>query len=278
MYLYLSKNLTKYMHAPFIVLMLTACTPAPAPDANVDSETTNTLGGHPNLNGIWQAMNSASWNLEAHNAEAVDKFWQMGAIAAIPAGLSVVREGTIPYLPTKLAQRDQNRAAWPEADPEAKCYMLGVPRATYHDMPFQIVQGDAGDLLMVYPFAATNRVINMTDFTPPPIDSWMGKSDGKWEGDVLVVTTTGQHDQTWLDRAGNFHSSQLKVTERFKLIDADHMAYEATLEDPETYAQPWTIEMTLYRHIDKNAQLLEHKCVPFADKLLYSDLFGTDNK
>jgi hypothetical protein len=278
MYLYLSKNLTKYMHAPVIALMLTACTPAPAPEANIDSATTNTLGGHPNLNGIWQAMSNAQWNLEAHSAEAVDKFGQMGAIAAIPAGVSVVREGTIPYLPAKLAQREQNRAAWPEADPEAKCYMLGVPRATYHDMPFQIIQGDDGDLLMVYSFAATNRVINMSDFTPPPIDSWMGKSDGVWEGDVLVVTTTGQHDQSWLDRAGNFHSSQLKVTERFKLIDADHMSYEATLEDPETYSQPWTIAMPLYRHIEKNAQLLEHKCVPFADKLLYSDLFGTDKK
>src|SRR3546814_10180973 len=93
--------------------------------------------------------------------------------------------------------------------------MLGIPRYTYHDMPFQIVQGDSGDMLMVYPFAATNRVINMSDFSPPPIDSWMGKSDGVWEDDVLVVTTTGQNELSWLDRAGNHHSNQLKVTERF---------------------------------------------------------------
>ena len=230
-----------------------------------------TIEGHPNFNGIWQALNTARWNLEAHSAEALDKFWTMGAIAAIPAGRSVVRGGTIPYVPEALEQRKKNRANWPAADPEAKCYMLGVPRVTYHDMPFQIFQS-GGDLLMVYPFAATNRVIHLNDHSEPPIDSWMGKSDGTWEGNVLVVTTTGQYDRTWLDRAGNHHSNQLKVTERFTLLDANHIGYEATLEDPMTYSKPWTIEMPLYRLIEKNVQLMEHKCVPFADKLLYSDL------
>lgn len=259
-------------------LMLSACTQPEAPATAAQPEaSTNTLGGHPNLNGIWQTLNTAYWDLEAHSAVALDDFWQMGAIAAIPAGTSVIRgSGTIPYLPEALAKRDENRANWPKADPEASCFMLGIPRYTYHNMPFQIFQGDGGDLLMVYPFAAANRVINMSDFTPPPIDSWMGKSDGVWEGDTLVVTTTGQVDQSWLDRAGNHHSIQLKVTERFTLLDADHMSYEATLEDPLTYAEPWTIAMTLYRVIDENAQLLEHKCVPFADKLLYSDLLGLE--
>lgn len=247
-----------------------------APALAQQAERPDTIGGHPNLNGVWQALNSAYWNLEAHSAEALDEFWPMGAIAAIPAGKSVIRGGKIPYLPEALALRDQHRANWPGADPEAKCYMLGVPRATYHDMPFQIVQGDSGDLLMVYPFAAANRVINMSDFSAPPIDSWMGKSDGAWEGNVLVVTTTGQNEFSWLDRAGNHHSNLLKVTERFTLLDANHIQYEATLEDPLTYAEPWTIEMPLYRLIEDNAQLLEHKCVPFADKLLYSDLLGIE--
>jgi hypothetical protein len=232
-----------------------------------------TIGGHPNLNGIWQAMNTAYWNLEAHSAQDLgERFWQLGAIAAIPAGKSVVVGGTIPYLPKALEQRNKNRANWPEADPEAKCYMLGVPRVTYDNMPFQIFQGEGDDLLMVYPFAAANRIIHMKDFSEPPVDSWMGKSSGKWDGDVLVVTTIGQNDQTWLDRAGNFHSDQLKVTERFRLLDPDHIQYEATLEDPMTYSKPWTIEMPLYRSIDENAQLLEHKCVTFSEKLLYHDL------
>jgi len=231
-----------------------------------------TVAGHPNLSGIWQAINTANWNLEAHSAEAIDQFWAMGAIAAIPAGNSVIKgDGKIPYLPQALEQRNKNRAAWPEADPEAKCYMLGVPRSMYFPMPFQIFQGN-GDYFISQPFAATNRLINMNDTSGLPVESWMGKSNGKWEGSTLVVTTLDQNEKTWLDRAGNFHSDDLKVTERFTLIDKDHIRYEATMEDPNVYSRPWTIEMPLYRVIEDNAQVMEHKCVPFADKLLYSDL------
>src|ERR1700704_1426404 len=231
-----------------------------------------TIGGHPNLNGIWQALNTANWNLEAHSARSFDDFWGLGAIAAEPAGKTVITgDGKIPYLPKALEQRNKNRDTWPASDPEARCFMLGVPRVTYHTMPFQISQGN-GDLLMVYPFDATNRIIHMTGHGEPPVDTWMGKSDGTWKGNVLVVTTTGQNEKSQLDRAGNFHSNQLKVTERFTLLDSTHIRYEATLEDPKTFARPWTIEMPLYRLIDENVQILEHKCVPFADKLLYSDL------
>jgi hypothetical protein len=241
------------------------------------------ISGHPNFNGVWQALNTAYWNLEAHSLEVPpgspgnNVFWQLGAIAAIPAGRSVVRGGTIPYLPDALKKRNENRANWPAADPEAKCYMLGVPRATYHNFPFQIFQGD-GDLVLVYPFAATNRVIYMKDHSELPVDSWMGKSNGTWEGDILVVTTTGQNDQTWLDRAGNHHSNKLTVTERFTLLGPNHIWYEATLDDPLTYSRPWTIEMPLYRVIEDNAELLEHKCVPFTDMLLYHDLLQNGKK
>src|SRR5689334_4428902 len=247
---------------------------AKGPAASAASQRPATIGGHPNLNGIWQALNTANWNLEAHSAQALDDFWGLGAIAAIPAGKSVIKgDGKIPYLPKALEQRDKNRSQWPASDPEARCFMLGVPRVTYHNMPFQILQGDAqSDFVMVYPFDATNRVIHMTGHGEPPVDTWMGKSDGTWEGNVLVVVTTGQNEKSQLDRAGNFHSNQLKVTERFTLLDSSHIRYEATLEDPKTFSRPWTIEMPLYRLIDDNAQIMEHKCVPFADKLLYSDL------
>ena len=227
--------------------------------------------GRPNFNGIWQAVNVANWNLEGHSAEALKDFWQLGAIGSIPAGQSVVRGGTIPYLPEALKKRNENRAKWPAADPEAKCYMLGVPRVTYHNFPFQIFQSD-GDLVMVYPFAAANRIIYMKDKTELPVDSWMGKSHGAWQGDVLVVTTKGLNGQQWLDRAGNFYSNKVTVTERFTLLGPNHIWYEATLDDPQTYSRPWTMEMPLYRLIEKNAQLLEHKCVPFTDMLLYQDL------
>jgi hypothetical protein len=234
------------------------------------------IAGRPNFNGIWQAVNTAYWNLESHSAEPLKGFGQLGAIAAVPAGRSVVRGGTIPYRPEALAKRNQNRATWPSDDPEAKCYMLGVPRVTYHNMPFQIFQGD-DDLLMVYPFAAANRVIYMKDRSELPVDSWMGKSMGTWDGDVLVVTTKWQNGQSWLDRAGNFSSNQLTVTERFTVQGPNHLQYEATLDDPQTFTRPWTIEMPLYRMIDQQAQLLEHKCVPFADRLLYKDLLQNES-
>ncbi len=232
-----------------------------------------TVFGHPNFNGIWQVLNTAGWNLEAHSVEGFPKeFSLLGAIGVIPAGPSVLKGGgTIPYLPEALKKRDENKSKWPEADPEAKCYMLGVPRVTYQNRPFQIFQGD-GDLLMVYPFAAANRIIYMKDHSDLPVDSWMGKSNGTWEGNTLVVVTTSQNGQSWFDRAGNFASNQLKVTERFKLLDGNHMWYEATLEDPQTFSKPWTIEMPIYRVIDNNAQLLELKCVPYADMVLYHDL------
>jgi len=262
------------LHNQFIRTIATAAAISLA--AGVEAQQLNrpgTILGHPNLNGIWQPLNTAYWDLEGHSVEGFPKqFWQLGAIGVIPAGKSVLKGGgTIPYLPEALKKRDENRSKWPEADPEAKCYMLGVPRVTYQNRPFQIFQGN-GDLLMVYPFAATNRIIYMKDHSDLPVDSWMGKSNGTWEGDVLVVTTTSQNGQSWLDRAGNFATNQLKVTERFKLLDVNHISYEATLEDPQTYSRPWTIEMPLYRLIDNNAQLLELKCVPYTDMLLYHDL------
>jgi hypothetical protein len=232
------------------------------------------IGGRPNFNGIWQAVNTAYWDLEGHSVEGFPKeFGQLGAIGVIPAGPSVLKGGgTIPYLPDALKQRNENRSHWPEADPEAKCYMLGAPRVVYQNRPFQIFQGEGGDLLMVYPFAAANRVIYMKNHEDLPVDSWMGRSNGDWDGNDLVIITTSQNGKSWLDRAGNFASNQLKVTERFKLLDVNHIWYEATLEDPKTFSRPWTIEMPLYRLIDNNAQLMELKCVPYADMLLYRDL------
>ena len=250
--------------AALTAMMGAACAPEPAGDGRI--------AGRPDMNGVWKAINTANWNLEGHSAEGLEEFWQLGAIAAVPAGQSVIRGGgAIPYLPEAVARRDENRANWPAEDPEAKCYMLGIPRYTYHELPFQIFQGD-GDILMVYPFAAGNRIIYMNDDSELPLDSWMGKSDGAWDGDTLVVETRNSNGQTWLDRAGNHHSNQLVVTERFTKTGSDHIQYEATLEDPLTFSEPWTIEMPLYRLIDENAQILEHKCVPFTDLLFYSDL------
>jgi hypothetical protein len=230
------------------------------------------IAGKPNLNGIWQALNTAHWNLEGHSAEALEEFWQLGAIAAIPAGQSVVDGGTIPYLPEALAKRDENRAGWPASDPEAKCYMPGIPRATYMPYPFQIVQGDGDVILFSYTYANANRPVFMNDHQIAPVDTWMGRSNGSWDGDTLVIEVNSNIDQTWLDRAGNHHSYAMLVTERYTLIDEHVMQYEATIEDPLTFSRPWTIRMPLYRDISENARLLEFNCVEFSEELLYGDL------
>ena len=229
------------------------------------------LGGKPNLNGIWQVMNTANWDLEAHSAQKLEPAWPLGALFAMPAGKSVVVGGTIPYRPEALKLRDQYREQWPKSDPETLCYLPGIPRATYLPYPFQIIQGDR-DILMVYSYATSNRTIHMHGHEEPPVDSWMGRSEGRWDGNTLVVTTTGSNGMAHLDRAGDFFSSSLKVVERFTMKDPNVILYEATLDDPQTYSRPWTIRMPLYKHVEENAELLEYKCVPFAEELLYKDL------
>ena len=232
------------------------------------------IAGHPNLNGIYQAIGSQFWNLEDHPAQATE-FWQLGAIGAIPAGTSVVDGGSIPYKPAALKQRDENRAGWPKSDPEAKCYMPGIPRANYMPFPFQIVQGQ-NDILFVYEFATASRIVHMSNHQESPLDSWMGWANGRWEGDTLVIENTGFNDQTWFDRAGNFHSNALKVTERFTPI-GENLQYQATIDDPGTFARPWTIRMPLYRRLEKNALLQDFKCVEFSEELLYGDLRKKSN-
>ncbi|HEX6998643.1 MAG TPA: hypothetical protein VF322_10890 [Gammaproteobacteria bacterium] len=241
--------------------------------AQAQSDRPERINSRPNLNGIWQAAGSAYWDLEAHSAAPFERFWQLGAIGAIPAGRSVVEGGTIPYKPEALAKREENRAGWPKSDPEAACYLPGIPRATYMPYPFQIVQGD-GDILMVYEYASANRTIHMTDIRTldeVPVDLWMGWSNGRWEGDTLVVETIANDARTWLDRAGNYHTNAMTVTERFTLLDPDHIQYEATIDDPNVFTRPWTIRLPLYRRVEPNAELLEFKCVEFAEPLLYGE-------
>jgi hypothetical protein len=204
-----------------------------------------TPDGKPDLNGIWQVLNTANWDLEAHGG-GPGALFQLGAQGAVPPGLGVVEGDAIPYLP-------------------------GVPRATFMPYPFQIVQSEKY-LLFAYQYAGATRNINMGAAKKAPIDSWMGWSNGHWEGDTLVIDVTGLNDQTWFDRAGNFHSDALHVVERYTPRSPETMLYEATIEDPKTFSRPWKMSMLLYRVQDANAQLLEFKCVEFVEELMYGHL------
>lgn len=229
-----------------------------------------TADGKPNLNGIWQALNTANWDLQGH-AAGKGPVPSLGAAFAVPPGLGVVEGDEIPYLPAAVAKKKSNQASWTTLDPEVKCYLPGVPRATYLPHPFQIVQSQQ-NILINYEYADAVRIINMGAPTKAPGDSWMGWSNGRWEGETLVVDVTSLMENTWFDRAGNFHSDALHVVERYTPRSADTLNYEATIEDPKVFSRPWKISMPLYRRAEKNATLLEYKCVEFAEELLYGPL------
>ena len=237
--------------------------------------------GKPDLNGIWQALNEANYDLEAHVARPAlalrpgpygpvpaTRILALGAVGSVPPSLGVVEGGEIPYKPEALATRKKNQEDWLNLDPEIKCYLPGVPRATYMPYPFQILQS-ASALTFVYEYAGAVRNIYLQSPRPAPADSWMGQSVGHWEGDTLVVDVTDLNDQTWFDRAGNFHSDKLHVVERYTRISPDVISYEATIDDPNVFTRPWKIVMPLYRRQEKNAQLLDFKCVEFVEELLY---------
>jgi hypothetical protein len=229
-----------------------------------------TADGKPNLNGIWQALNEANWDLEPH-AASQGPLAALGAQFSVPAGVGVVEGGTIPYKAEALAKKKENSANRLKLDPEIKCYMGGVPRSTYLPYPFQIIQG-AGTIMIAYEYAGAVRTVNMGKATEAPVDSWMGWSNGRWEGETLVIDVTGLNDQTWFDRAGNYHSDALHVVERYTPRSADTLMYEATIEDPNVFTKPWKISMPLYRRVEKNAQVMEYKCPEFAEEVLYGHL------
>ena len=236
----------------------------------------------PDFNGIWQTLNTAHWDVRPHAAQPSVYPEMLGALLAVPAGPGVIEGGEIPYQDWALEKQRENfagRLTRPitrainesSGDGEAKCYLPGVPRATYMPYPFQIVQ-TAEQVLIVYEYANATRIVHTSSEPVSPALSWMGWSIGHYEGDTLVVEVTDQTAQTWFDRAGNFHSEALVVTERYTPAGPNHVNYEATIEDPEVFTRPWTISMPLYRRVEDNAQLMEFKCVEFAETFMYDHI------
>jgi hypothetical protein len=229
-----------------------------------------TPDGKPDLNGVWQANNTANWDLQDHGARQ-GPVLALGAAFSVPAGQGVVEGDEIPYQPWAAAKKKENGENWLTRDPEVKCYLPGVPRANYMPYPFQITQTPS-HILMAYEFADGGRTIYIGKGHENPIETWMGYSVGHWEGDTLVVDVTSFNDQTWFDRAGNFHSEELHVVERYTRTSPDIMRYEVTIQDPKVFTRPWKISMPLYRRAEKNVQLTEYKCVEFVEELLYGHL------
>jgi hypothetical protein len=234
------------MRAAVVLFLIALSSPAAAQQTY---RAPRTADGHPDIQGIWQALNTAVWNIEPHAAEL-----------GVPAGLGIVEGGEIPYLPAALRLREENFRKRLTDDPEAKCYMVGVPRITYMPYPFQIVQGP-DQVTMLYEYVHSVRPIRLNSPHPKgPIQWWMGDSRGRWDGETLVVDVVHFTDQTWLDRSGNFHSSALHVVERYTRTSPETMGYEATLEDSKVFSRPWKVSFPLYRRQEPNVRLLEYEC------------------
>ena len=252
------------MRLRFLAIVLAAFLPVPLVQAGAQAPSTHadayvpprTADGLPDLQGIWQVLDTAAWDIEDHNASP-----------GVPGGQGIVEGTGIPYQPWALAKKKENFEVRKTADPLTKCYMPGVPRITYMPFPLQILQTPRA-VAILYEYIHINRVI-YTDRSPHPygpvVDFWMGDSRGRYEGDSLVVDVTNLNDQTWFDAAGNFHSEALHLVERYTRIGPDHLAYEVTVEDPKVFTQPWKMSTTLYRRKEKNPQILEYEC--YADAL-----------
>ena len=229
-----------------------------APGAAQSSATASyapprTPDGHPDLQGIWQVLNTAAWDIEDH-----------GARLGVPAGHGVVEAGPIPYQPWALAKKQDNAQNRATLDPEAKRYLPGVPRITYMPYPFRIVQ-QRDKISILYEYLGAVRFLYMNGNPHPkgPIEWFMGDSRARWEGNTLVVDVVHLTGQTWLDRAGNFHSEALHVVERYAPTGPDHMVYEVTIEDPKVFTRPWKMSMALYRRLERNSELLEYECLSY---------------
>ena len=236
-----------------------AAAQAPAPRAYAPGKTN---AGQPDLQGVWQVVNTAAWDIQDHAGE---RFPGLPARFSVPAGQGVVEGNEIPYQPWALEQKRKNYESRVTADPETHCYLPGVPRITYMPYPFQIFQFQ-DRVVILYEYLHVTREIFTDGSRHPeiPVEFWMGDSRGRWEGNALVVDVRLFTNQTWFDRAGNFHSENLHVTERYTPTSPDHLQYEVTIEDAKVFTRPWKIQMPVYRRHEPNSQLLEYECYAYA--------------
>jgi len=235
------------------MIVVAVLSTAPIPVAGQSLTPPRTQDGRPNLNGIWQALNTAAWDIQDHHA-------QLG----VPAGQGVVEGNDIPYQPWALARKQENFKNRLTADlVEARGFLPGVPRIMYMPFPFQIFQTPKY-IAMVFEYAHAFRTLHTdgTEHLKGPINWWLGDSRGRWEGDTLVVDVVHFTDQTWFDRAGNFHSDALHLVERYTLMGPDHLNYEVTIEDPQVFTRPWKMSMPLYRRKERNVRILEYEHGP----------------
>ena len=225
--------------------------PSETVSAGTDS-LPRTAEGKPDMSGIWQVLNTAAWDIQDHQA-----------MKGVPAGQGVVEGNELPYLPEALAKKNENFKNRLTADPESRCFQPGMPRIMYMPYPFQIVQTPSY-IGLLFEYVHTTRHIRLNSEHPEgPIEWALGDTRARWDGDTLVTDVVHFNAETWFDRAGNFHSEAMRLSERFTMLGRDHINYEVTVEDPKVFSRPWKMSMPLYRRIEKNLQILDYECQSF---------------
>ena len=248
-----------------------------------DYAPTLTLHNTPNISGVWQSFTTANWNILSHPVQAGPFAEQSGAWGAGRAGFGIVEGNELPYQEWAVSEQQRNHenrtvvtaandpTRFDTGDPELLCFRAGVPRANYMPYPFQIFQTPE-QILIDYEYKGAYRTIYMNEERPALDASWMGTSNGHWEGNTLVVDVKGFNEHTWFDREGNFASDELHVVERWTPLSPYHMKYEATIEDPNVFTRPWKMSFILYKHVEENAELKEFNCVPIVEPMFYKPL------
>jgi len=227
-----------------------------------------TADGHPDIHGVWLSVPIGSGTMRRRPERfSLEDIGLQGTSGTVRRGISRVvdpADGNIPYQPW-AAERQKKIFAnhWnpkPEdLDPQSRCFLQGVPRVMYSS-DLQILQ-PPGHVVFFAAFNHSYRVVPLDGrpHLPENVKLFMGDSRGRWEGDTLIVDVTNNNDKTWLDVIGSFHSDALHVVERFTVIDAKTINYEATIEDPKVYTRPWKLALTLER-IHENFELWEEAC------------------
>ena len=232
------------------------------PCAKEKIETFNpprTLDGVPNFQGFWNAERQA-FNIEAH---PVSLAYRGGPTLVIDPA-----DGLVPYQPwaaAKQQERADNTFDPPSLefmDPNSQCFLRGVPRQMWI-MAYKFIQPPGSPFIFsMHEQNHAYRVIAMEERPAGGrgVKTWMGDSRGRWEGNTLVIDTTGLNGRQWMDNQGNFYSDQVRIVERLAFVDEDTLFWEARIEDPTVYTQPWTMSFPIHRNATPGYELFEMAC------------------
>jgi hypothetical protein len=255
----------------WLVLFVPAIVPAQWPayrtsKGDLTGPAPRTPDGKPDLSGIWDRGMAIVDQAPPSKQAPVDPARVGVSGTQPPSGprpfqdLPSAVPGGLPMLPAAVEYRKQRKESNSKEHPDAHCLPLNPVQLHSHPQPRKIVQ-TPGEIAIIYEANGGLRQI-FTDGRPLPGPDaepwWYGYSVGKWEGETLVVETTGFRDDQWLDEEGTPMSSSGRITERFRRTDYGTLEIEVRVDDPKTFTKPWTVR--LKQRLLPDTELIEFVC------------------